>query len=94
MLRTIKALGDIVHKDEIIAFIDEPLGDESFELKALFDGVIIGKSEIPLVQAGDAVFHIAKISNIEMAEDKIEYFNEDVMELSEFIELNDEDTIE
>ncbi|MFA6191171.1 MAG: succinylglutamate desuccinylase/aspartoacylase family protein [Sulfurimonas sp.] len=94
MLRTIKALGDIVHKDETIAFIDEPLGDESFEMKALFDGVIIGKSEIPLVQAGDAVFHIAKISNIEMAEDKIEYFNEDVMELSEFIELNDEDTIE
>lgn len=94
MLRTIKALGDIVHKDETIAFIDEPLGDESFELKALFDGVIIGKSEIPLVQAGDAVFHIAKINNIEMAEDKIEYFNEDVMELSEFIELNDEDTIE
>ncbi|MCW8954991.1 MAG: succinylglutamate desuccinylase/aspartoacylase family protein [Sulfurimonas sp.] len=94
MLRTIKALGDTVSKDEIIAFIDEPLDDESFEIKSPFDGVIIGKSEIPLVQAGDAIFHIAKFTNLEMAEDKMEYFNEDINESSEFHELNDEDIIE
>ena len=63
-------------------------------LKLRFDGVIIGKSEIPLVQAGDAVFHIAKFSNLEMADDKIESFNEDVIELSEFSELNYEEIIE
>ncbi|MGE4419774.1 MAG: succinylglutamate desuccinylase/aspartoacylase family protein [Sulfurimonas sp.] len=94
MLRTIKALGDTVRKDEIIAFIDEPLGDNSFELKAPYDGVIIGKSEIPLVQEGDAIFHIAKLRNLEIAENKIEYFNENVIELSEFFELNNEDIIE
>lgn len=93
MLRTIKALGDTVEKDEIIAYIDEPLGDNSFELRSPFDGVIIGKSEIPLVQEGDAVFHIAKFSNLEMAEDKIGYF-EDAIEMSEFHELNDEESIE
>ena len=94
MLRTIKALGDTVFKDETIAFIDEPLDDEIFEIKSPFDGVIIGKSEIPLVQAGDAIFHIAKFRNLEMADNKIEYFNEDAMENSEFHELNDEDIIE
>jgi hypothetical protein len=94
MLRTIKALGDTVKSDETIAFIDEPLGDNSFEIKAPFDGVIIGKSEIPLVQEGDAVFHIAKIRNLEVAENKIEYFNENAIESSEFIELNNEDIIE
>lgn len=94
MLRTIKALGDTVKSDETIAFIDEPLGDNSFEIKAPFDGVIIGKSEIPLVQEGDAVFHIAKIRNLEVAENKIEYFNENAIESSEFLELNNEDIIE
>lgn len=94
MLRTIKALGDVVRKDEIVAFIDEPLGDKSFELKAPFDGVIIGKSEIPLVQEGDAIFHIAKFRNLEVAENKIEYFNENAIESSEFFELNDEEIIE
>ncbi|WP_345992703.1 succinylglutamate desuccinylase/aspartoacylase family protein [Sulfurimonas sp. HSL-1716] len=94
ILRTIKALGDTVKKEETIAYIDNPLEDGNFEIKAVFDGVIIGKSEIPLVQEGDAVFHIAKFRNLEAAEDKIEYFNEDAFEQSEFIELNEEDTIE
>lgn len=94
MIRTIKALGDIVQKDEIIAYIDDPLGENSFEIKALFDGVIIGKSEIPLVQEGDAIFHIAKIKNLESAEDKLEFFNENAIEQSEFYELNNEEIIE
>ena len=94
ILRTIKALGDTVSKDETIAFIDEPLDDEYFEIKSPYDGVIIGKSEIPLVQAGDAVFHIAKFRNLEVADDKIEYFSEDAIEMSEFSELNEEDIIE
>lgn len=94
MLRTIKALGDTVEKNEIIAFIDEPLDSDSFEILSPFDGVIIGKSEIPLVQEGDAIFHIAKLSNLEAAEDKIEYFNEDMLEQSEFHELNNEEIIE
>ncbi len=94
MLRTIKALGDTVQKGETIAFIDEPLGDESFEIKSSFDGVIIGKSEIPLVQEGDAVFHIARFEDLETAEYKIEYFSEDAIGKSEFHELNAEESIE
>ncbi len=94
MLRTIKALGDIVQEGEIIAYIDEPLDDDSLEIKASFDGVIIGKSQIPLVQEGDAIFHIAKLKDLQIAEDKIEYFNEDAIEQSEFVELNAEEIIE
>ncbi len=94
MLRTIKALGETVKKDDIIAYIDEPLDDDSFEILSPFDGVIIGKSEIPLVQAGDAVFHIARFGNLEQAATKMEYFTEDILEESEFYELNDEEIIE
>ncbi|MBA3026851.1 MAG: succinylglutamate desuccinylase [Sulfurimonas sp.] len=94
ILRTIKALGEVVKELEVIAYIDEPLGDESYAVYAPFDGVIIGKSEIPLVQEGDAIFHIAKLTNIESAEDRLESFNEDIIELSEFSELNEEDIIE
>ena len=94
MLRTIKALGDTVEKNEIIAYIDEPLDDAIYEILSPFDGVIIGKSEIPLVQAGDAVFHIAKFGNLEVAEDKIEHFHENMIEERAFYELNDEQMIE
>ena len=94
MLRTIKALGDTVEKDEVIAYIDEPLDDVFFEIRSPFSGVIIGKSEIPLIQEGDAIFHIAKFKNLEMADDKLEYFHEDAIEQSEFYELNNEEIIE
>lgn len=94
MVRTIRALGETVNKGEIIAYIDNPLNDESFEIQSQFDGVIIGKSEIPLVHEGDAIFHIAKFSNLDLADDKIEYFSEDAIENSEFEELNDEEIIE
>jgi predicted deacylase len=94
MLRTIKALGDTVIQDEVIAYIDEPLGDDSFEILSPFNGIIIGKSEIPLIQEGDAVFHIAKFKDLDVADDKIEYFSEDAIEQSEFYELNNEEIIE
>lgn len=94
MIRTIKALGDTVEKSEIIAYIDDPFEDETYEIITPFDGVIIGKSEIPLIQEGDAVFHIAKLKNIESAEDKLDYFNEEVIAQSEFYELNNEEIIE
>ncbi len=94
IIRTVKGLGDTVKENEIIAYVDEPLDDETFEIKATFDGIIIGKSEIPLIQEGDAIFHIAKLKNLEIAENKIEYFNEDAIVESEFKELKDEQMIE
>ena len=94
VIRTIKALGDTVKEDEVIAYVDEPLDDESFEIRATFDGVIIGKSEIPLIQEGDAIFHIAQLKDLEIAENKMEYFNEDAIQTSEFTELKKEESIE
>ncbi|MDA3945410.1 MAG: succinylglutamate desuccinylase/aspartoacylase family protein [Helicobacteraceae bacterium] len=94
MLRTVKGLGDSVKKDEIIAFIDEPLGDRSFEITSSFDGIIIGKSQIPLVQEGDAVFHIARFRNLEAAEERIDYFQDYAISDSDILGLNDEHIIE
>lgn len=94
MLRTVKGLGDSVKEGDIIAFIDEPLNDVSYELRSSFDGIIIGKSQIPLVQEGDAVFHIARSKNSEGAEERIEYLQEEAIFISDIKGLNDEHTIE
>jgi len=94
MIRTIKELGETVVSDEIIAYIDEPLGEQSFPVLAPFDGIIIGKSEIPLIQEGDAVFHIAKFKDLESADETLEYFSEEPFLESEFLELNNEEVIE
>ncbi len=94
ILRTLKGLGDSVTEGEVIAFIDEPIGGSSFELICPFDGIIIAKSQIPLVQEGDAVFHIARSDNLGVAEERIEYFQESALESSDIHGFHDEYIIE
>jgi predicted deacylase len=94
MIRTVKALGDTVKQNEIIAYIDDPFEDVTSQIESPYDGIIIGKSEIPLVQEGDAVFHIAKFRNLEYAEENIEYLSDNPDQYNEFEELNSEEIIE
>jgi predicted deacylase len=94
MLRTVKGLGDSVKKDQLIGFIDDPISDEVYEIQSTFDGIIIGKVQIPMVQEGDAVFHIARFDDLDIAENRIEYFQEDAIERSDILGLNEEYPIE
>lgn len=52
-------LGKIVKKGDILGEISNPFGDHKTLLKAHESGIIIGMSKLPLVNKGDAVFHIA-----------------------------------
>lgn len=94
IIRTLKGLGDTVVKGEIIASIYEPLEDKNFAVIAPYNGIIIGKLEIPLIQEGDAVFHIANFENVSMANEKIEYYCEDKIRENLTCEFNDEEIIE
>lgn len=51
-------LGDLVKKGDILAEISNPFGDNKVLVKALEDGLIIGTSMLPLVNKGDAIFHL------------------------------------
>lgn len=90
LIRTLKKLGDSVEKDEVIALIEAPLEGCDFQLRASFKGIIIGKTQIPLVQEGDAVFHVAKFEDIEKAEEHIEYFHEEILQEDVFNILESE----
>lgn len=59
MVRDIKKLGDRVIKGETLAELCSPTGTFVHPLTAPKSGVIIGKQNIPLVQEGDAMFHVA-----------------------------------
>ncbi|MCY7297230.1 succinylglutamate desuccinylase/aspartoacylase family protein [Alteromonas sp. a30] len=59
IVRDRKKLGDHVKKDEVLAEINSPTGEAIEHISAPKGGIIIGKQNIPLVQEGDAMFHIA-----------------------------------
>lgn len=68
---SLRNLGDHVHKGDVLAYIGSPLGEDFGTVVANKTGIIIGKQNIPLVQEGEAMFHIAYFSEEEgdIAED-------------------------
>tara|TARA_R110000868_G_scaffold410505_4_gene698855 strand:+ start:100435 stop:101451 length:1017 start_codon:yes stop_codon:yes gene_type:complete len=65
IVHNLKNLGAKVSKGEVLAEIGDTFGEISDKVCAKHDGIIIGKQNIPLVQEGDAMFHIAFYKNDE-----------------------------
>ncbi|CAM3647789.1 succinylglutamate desuccinylase [Vibrio aerogenes CECT 7868] len=73
-------LGEQVEKGQALADINSPLGELIQKVVSTRSGIVIGKQNIPLVQEGDAMFHIA-------------YFGKDEDDVAEHIGLMHESVI-
>ncbi|WP_422136855.1 MULTISPECIES: succinylglutamate desuccinylase/aspartoacylase family protein [unclassified Endozoicomonas] len=87
IINSLKNLGDQVDKGTPLATIGSPLGEIIDVVKATQAGIIIGKQNIPLVQEGEAMFHIAffSASDDDVAED-IEMMQEELQTESSVLE--------
>ncbi len=52
-------LGSVVKKNQVMAYIIDPIGDNEEKLLAPFEGIVIGCLNLPLAHKGDALFHLA-----------------------------------
>jgi predicted deacylase len=59
VLRTTKRIGDAVSEGDVIGFIANPYEDQDAAVRAPRRGLIIGRTTLPIVNRGDALFHIA-----------------------------------
>ena len=62
LLRTFRAEGDIVEAGDLLAAIADPFGAAETELHAPAPGLLIGRAVLPIVNEGDALFHLAALS--------------------------------
>ena len=69
-------LGDRVSKNNLLGVISDPFGDKEQEVRADFSGILIGRSSLPLVNEGDALFNIARFSQTGRAAAVVEAFHE------------------
>jgi hypothetical protein len=60
ILHTTRRIGDRVGKREVVGVVADPLGTSSLPLVSDEDGIIVGRTNLPIVNRGDAVFHIAR----------------------------------
>lgn len=72
-----KTVGNKVSKDQILGIISDPFGSERVYVRARKTGVIIGITMMPLVNNGDALFHVATFEDARAVAEEVSYFEED-----------------
>ena len=61
ILHSLRRTGDRVGKGEELGVVTGPLGENPVSIRAEDDGIVIGRTNLPIVNRGDALFHIAKL---------------------------------
>lgn len=89
LLRAYRRCGDTVNEGDILGVVADPFGEVETPISAPGDGVIIGRSELPIVNEGDAIFHVAQPAHIGHAETALDQYAADM----EGSTLFDEDEI-
>ena len=76
LFRTLKSLGSMAAKNELLGLVSDPVTHLEIEVISPFRGIIIGRSEIPLVHEGEAVYNVAKFEDSKQVAAQVENFHE------------------
>ena len=68
LFRSLKAGGETVRKDDVLGFVSDPFGETETTVLAPFEGIIVGRAVLPVVNEGDAIFHLARVRSMRTAE--------------------------
>lgn len=71
-----KRLGSVINPEDVLGVISDPLGTTSTKVKATSKGVIIGYTRLPLVNRGDALFHVATLEKMSLVKKSIDIFDD------------------
>ena len=89
ILRSIVAIGSKVESGETLAYINDPMGENSETMISPITGIVIGRTNLPLVFEGEAVFHIANYKKVCSVSDSIEAHQDELDPLSDSVESDE-----
>ena len=72
LIRMFKQAGDTVVEGDLLGIVSDPFGEHDTEVTADESGIIIGRTNLPIVNEGDALFHVALLPKPEAAADTME----------------------
>lgn len=80
IFRTLVPMGAKVNKGDLLGMVAAPYGKEKSETEvfASSSGIVIGRTNIPLVNEGEALFHIARFNRPDEVADSVEAFHSDL----------------
>jgi len=77
LLRSITSLGATVRAGDQLGAISDPFGDNEVIVASRFDGVVVGRSTLPVVHEGDALFHVGLYEGTKVSADAMDAFEPD-----------------
>jgi uncharacterized protein len=76
LLRTFKTTGSEIAPGDVLGIISDPFGDTELDVTSDRPGLIVGRTNLPIVNEGDGLFHIARVSQSSDPEATIESLTE------------------
>ena len=62
LMRGYKGTGEFVARGDLLGTISDPFGEKDIDIVSDTSGLIIGRTNLPVVNEGDALFHIAELA--------------------------------
>ena len=62
LFRSFRDIGEQVGATEVLGVVSDPFGETEVEVVADEPGLLVGRAILPIVNEGDAIYHIARIS--------------------------------
>ena len=61
LLRTFKTTGETVEEGDVLGMVSDPFGEIETEILTDRPGLIVGRTNLPVVNEGDGLFHVAEV---------------------------------
>jgi hypothetical protein len=74
ILRPVASLGQKVRKGQKLAMVADPFGESENAVLSPCSGIVICVNNLPLVNEGEAIYHIARFDELNEAEKAMNYF--------------------
>ncbi|NWF35932.1 succinylglutamate desuccinylase/aspartoacylase family protein [Mariprofundus sp. KV] len=78
IMRLIIPTGALVKQGDVLGFVADPYGDNETAIVADRSGIVIGRANLPMVNQGEAVMHIARFKNVNAVAGEVESFQVDM----------------
>lgn len=77
LLRDPLRLGSLVEPGTRLGVIADPLGNKEIRVISEIDGILIGRTNLPVVNQGDGLFNVARVADADTALEAVDIFRDD-----------------
>jgi hypothetical protein len=86
VFRPMVALGQRIKPQQLLGRISSPFNNNEIDIVAPCAGILVGRNNLPLVNEGEALFHIARFEEVKEVAAQVEEFANTIIEAGPAIE--------